>query len=59
MGGQHAVDIPRDARRTTYLERLGFSVIRFWNNAVLRNTDDVKQQILNVLDERRPSPVPR
>ena len=38
-GGQHTAE--RDARRTAYLERQGFRVIRFWNNDVLENLDGV------------------
>jgi len=40
-GGQHAQNTPRDAERSAHLERLGFVVIRFWNQDVLKNTDDV------------------
>ena len=40
-GGQHAQNTPRDAERSAHLERLGLVVIRFGNQDVLKNTDDV------------------
>ncbi|HVE44404.1 MAG TPA: DUF559 domain-containing protein [Gammaproteobacteria bacterium] len=46
-GGQHNEDIQRayDKRRTEFLNGLGFNVIRFWNNEVLLQIDDVMNQI--------------
>ena len=44
-GGQHAVDLASDAKRTVWLEGHGFRVIRFWNNDVLANTDGVVESI--------------
>jgi very-short-patch-repair endonuclease len=40
-GGQHSSDAAKDARRTEWLERQGFRVLRFWNNDVLGNIDGV------------------
>lgn len=37
---QHA-----DGLRTLYLERLGYRVLRFWDDEVLRETDSVLDQI--------------
>ena len=42
-GGQHTPE--RDARRTTFLESQGFTVIRFWNNEVMENLDGVWSEI--------------
>lgn len=50
-GGQHAEDAD-DARRTRFIEREGYRVIRFWNNDVLENTDGVIAQISLYLWER-------
>src|SRR5262245_61976643 len=36
-GGQHAVRVEADARRTAILEAAGFHVLRFWNDDVLGN----------------------
>jgi len=43
-GGQHATSTA-DAGRTEIIEAHGYRVIRFWNNEVLGNTDDVLQVI--------------
>jgi len=58
-GGQHGTE--RDAQRTACLEALGWSVLRFWNNDILQNSDGVLTTILGACDERRegrPSPCP-
>ncbi len=39
-GGQHA-DSLADEERTRIIEAFGYTVIRFWNNDVLGNTDGV------------------
>ena len=47
-GGQHqgsAHDLHRDAE----LIKLGFRVLRFWNNQVLQETEAVLEEILRVL----------
>jgi len=54
-GGQHAENVEYDHKRTRYLERLGFKIIRFWNNEVLRNIGGVLQVILEQLS---PPPTP-
>lgn len=50
-GGQHATQIPYDETRTQYLQNLGFTVIRFWNNEVLQQTEAVLTAILHKLEE--------
>ena len=50
-GGQHAIHAIRDSRRTAFFEQQGLTVIRFWNNDVLENTDGVLQVILTKLEE--------
>jgi len=58
-GGQHSDEV--DRARTEYLQSLGWKVLRFWNNEVLRNTDGVLEAILRACDERKegkPSPCP-
>jgi very-short-patch-repair endonuclease len=49
-GGQHTPQ--SDARRTAYLQREGFRILRFWNNDVLANTEGVLMQISLSLGER-------
>lgn len=53
-GGQHAVQTLRDEARTAFLERQGLTVLRFWNNDVLQNTDGVLQVIIRKLEELPP-----
>ena len=51
-GGQHTFEI--DARRTAFLQREGFTVLRFWNNDALVNTEGVLTQISLSLREEGP-----
>ncbi len=44
-GGQHNWRIAYDAERSKYLNRLGFKVLRFWNNDVLQDIDAVLEFI--------------
>ena len=39
-----------DQKRTDYIEKIGFRVIRFWNHDVLNYTDDVADAIAHELD---------
>ncbi|HEX8009428.1 MAG TPA: endonuclease domain-containing protein [Casimicrobiaceae bacterium] len=56
-GGQHAEQRRYDERRTEFLGKQGFKVIRFWDNEALLQTAAVLEAILNEL-ETRPSPQP-
>ena len=47
-GGQHNENLS-DERRTEYLERHGWRVIRFWNNDILANIEGVMEMILKEL----------
>jgi len=49
-GGQHAETINYDKKRTKFLEPKGYTVIRFWNNDVLRNMEGVYEEIIKHLD---------
>jgi len=44
-GGQHAEQKEQDAARTAYLTAQGYLVIRFWNEQVNREMDDVLEAI--------------
>jgi len=48
-GGQHAERVTIDSKRTAWLASQGFTVIRFWNNEVLQNTDGVVESIRQTL----------
>jgi very-short-patch-repair endonuclease len=59
-GGQHAVQITRDVRRTKFLESKGYRVLRFWNNDVLQNINGVLEVIQNeILTTPTPNPSPQ
>ena len=48
-GGQHAENSKYDEYRTSKLDHAGFTVLRFWNNQVLEETDAVAEMIWNCL----------
>jgi len=54
-GGQHADDAARDARRDAFLQARGLRVLRFWNDAVLRETESVLGVVWDALHEELPS----
>jgi very-short-patch-repair endonuclease len=56
-GGQHSEKLEHDAKRTAYLESLGYQVVRFWNNEVLGDIDSVLGHILEIVN-KSPSPQP-
>lgn len=60
-GSQH-IDSAYDPRRTAFLERIGWRVLRFWNSDVLTNHDGVARVILNsageLLEPTHPRPLP-
>jgi lysyl-tRNA synthetase class 2 len=61
-GSQHFEQAAYDQRRTTALEGSGLRVLRFWNNDVLQNTDNVLNSIVAALDGAQPphpNPLPR
>ncbi|QLB14145.1 hypothetical protein A6B39_01105 [Mannheimia granulomatis] len=55
-GSQHAEQIEYDRIRSEYLEEQQFTVIRFWNDEVLRNIDMVLDVIFSAIHENIPSP---
>ncbi|WP_163122969.1 endonuclease domain-containing protein [Acinetobacter portensis] len=52
-GSQHGMDdaIEYDAERTKFLEALGLTVVRYWNNDVLGQTDVVSDHLWNICFE--------
>ena len=44
-GGQHAIEKDKDKERDEKLKEKGFTVLRFWNNDVINNTDEVLERI--------------
>ncbi len=60
-GDSHANDSREalDAQRTAFLEKLGFRVLRFWDDYVLTDLDNVTEAIFDALNGNpRPSPQP-
>ena len=54
-GGQH-VDSDHDATRDAWLRNQGFTLLRFWNNDILHNTDAVLESIWNAVRAGTPAP---
>ena len=55
-GGQHAEAADQDRKRDEWLKNQGFTVLRFWNNQVLRNIAGVMQEIDTFLGSPSPNP---
>ena len=51
-GSQHLAATERDDARTAWLESVGFRVLRFWNDDVLRDARSVMQEIAGIVDGR-------
>lgn len=54
-GGQHADNL-KDIVRDATLKKLGFRVLRFWNNEVDQNFDGVMDLVLRQLQNPTPHP---
>ena len=60
-GGQHAENEALDIQRSAYLNKMGYRVLRFWNNEVLQETEAVLTAIFAILangKQNSPSPQP-
>ena len=55
-GGQHAEQVKSDGQRDTTLQTQGIRTLRFWNNQVLTETENVLEAIWQALHEAPPSP---
>jgi hypothetical protein len=49
-GGHHALQNEADQRRTDFLTKAGYRVLRFWDNEVLSETEAVLQKIADELN---------
>jgi UDP-N-acetylmuramate dehydrogenase len=54
-GSQHLDQVEYDERRTRFLEKQGYVVVRVWNNDVIERTESVLEAILHKIGE---SPLP-
>ena len=52
-GGQHFEAAAYDARRTAYLEGMGYRVLRFWNAVLIEDSDAVCDTILRACGGER------
>ena len=57
-GGQHADQVEYDERRTQQLQRMGYRVLRFWNNDVLSDIQSVLEVVLGAAARVSPHPNP-
>ncbi len=61
-GGQHASNTATDKTRSAFVRSRGYRVLRFWDNEVFENIDEVLQRMAQVLGEsdktQKPSPFP-
>ena len=57
-GGHHADQVQKDQRRTEFLNKAGYRVLRFWDNEVLSETEAVLQKIVEELNHPSPPPSP-
>ena len=48
-GGQHAEQMENDLKRSAWLEKKGFRILRFWNHEVLNETKAVLEKIMSEL----------
>jgi very-short-patch-repair endonuclease len=51
-GRQHLEQTEYDDERTRYLESRGYRVLRFWNNDVMSNVEDVLKAIWSELNQK-------
>lgn len=49
-GGHHSKQVAYDLERDTWLKKQGFSILRFWDNQVLKEIESVKEVIMKELD---------
>jgi very-short-patch-repair endonuclease len=55
-GGQHAERVPQDASRTHAIAEHGYTVLRFWDNDVLKNMEGVLEAIAREVTRRKLAP---
>ena len=60
-GGQHSERAEQDASRTRLIAEHGYTMLRFWNDEVLKDIEGVLEAIAREVTRRQlpPSPLPR
>ena len=56
-GSQHVDQQDRDTERTDFLNARGYRVLRFWNNDILNNIENVMAAILQAIPDKQIKPV--
>ncbi len=57
-GGHHALQVEADEARSRYLAAQGWTVLRFWNNEVLEDTEGVAEVVLTAVAQAATHPQP-
>lgn len=57
-GGHHSIQSDADEIRSQYLRKLGYQVLRFWNNDALQESFAVMESIRLAIIDLTPSPQP-
>ena len=52
-GSQHLDQEAYDEERTQYLESQGYTILRFWNNDVMKDIESVIRAIIQVMQSER------
>jgi adenine-specific DNA-methyltransferase len=52
-GSQHFEQERYDKERTKYLQSKGYTVLRFWNNDVMKDIESVIRAIIQVMESER------
>ncbi len=55
-GSQHSEKVEYDLIRTEFLSKMGYQVLRFWNNEVFQNLEAVLESINNAVTMTAPTP---
>ncbi|MEK6699215.1 MAG: DUF559 domain-containing protein [Nitrospirota bacterium] len=56
-GGQHTEQVDYDEKRSAWLRKRGYRILRYWNHNVLKSPDVVTSHILKELEGLPPSPL--
>ena len=58
LDGGHGERVEEDRKRTAFIEREGYRVLRFWNNDVMGQTEGVLEVVREALIGSGPPPAP-
>lgn len=58
-GGQHLTREKKDELRTRFLSKMGYRILRFWDDEVLKHKESALEAIRLALENPHPSPLPK